>query len=99
MSSFPLFAQAQASGQKADLDFKSGCAVLKLKITGDASVVSIKVKEPAGAKIAGVGSYASGVYTISKGTDFVVLNTTNKGNFVQLSGAGAEFLIPIATGQ
>ena len=99
VSSFPLFAQAQASGQKADLDFKSGCAVLKLKITGDASVASIKVKEPAGAKIAGVGSYASGAYTISKGTDFVVLNTTNKGNFVQLSGAGAEFLIPIAAGQ
>ena len=99
VSSFPLFAEVMPQSNSADLNFKSGCAVLKLKITGDASVASIKVKEPAGAKIAGVGSYASGAYTISKGTDFVVLNTTNKGNFVQLSGAGAEFLIPIAAGQ
>lgn len=99
VSSFPLFAQAQVSGQKADLDFKSGCAVLKLKITGDASVASVKVTEPTGAKIAGIGSYTADGFAISKGTDFVVLNTTNKGSFVPLSGAGTEFLIPIAAGQ
>lgn len=99
VSSFPLFAQAQVSGQKADLDFKSGCAVLKLKIIGDASVASVKVTEPTGAKIAGIGSYTADGFAISKGTDFVVLNTTNKGSFVPLSGAGTEFLIPIAAGQ
>ena len=99
VTSLPLFAQAQVAGQKADLDFKSGCAVLKLVITGEASVASVKVVEPTGAKIAGIGSYTSDGFSISKGTDFVVLNTTNKGSFVPLSGAGSEFLIPIAAGQ
>lgn len=99
VSSFPLFAEVKPQSNSADLNFKSGCAVLKLKITGDASVASIKVKEPAGVKIAGVGSYQADGFILSKGTDFVVLNTTNKGGFVPLTGAGTEFLIPIAAGQ
>lgn len=97
VSSFPLFAESDAD-KKGELRFLSGCALLKLKITGSASLSSIKVVDPSGASIAGVGSYTTDGFILEKGTDFVVLNTTNKGSFVSLSSV-EEFLIPIAARQ
>lgn len=97
VSSFPLFAESDAD-KKGELRFFSGCALLKLKITGSASLSSIKVLDPSGASIAGVGSYTTDGFILEKGTDFVVLNTTNKGSFVSLSSV-EEFLIPIAARQ
>ena len=97
VSSFPLFAESDAH-KKGELKFLSGCALLKLKITGSADLSSIKVVDPSGAAIAGIGSYSLDGFVLEKGTDFVVLNTTNKGNFVPLS-SNDEFLIPIAARQ
>ena len=97
VSSFPLFAESDAD-KMGELRFFSGCALLKLKITGSASLSSIKVVDPSGASIAGVGSYTADGFILEKGTDFVVLNTTNRGGFVSLSSV-EEFLIPIAARQ
>ena len=97
VSSFPLFAESDAD-KMGELRFFSGCALLKLKITGSASLSSIKVMDSSGASIAGVGSYTADGFILEKGTDFVVLNTTNKGSFVSLSSV-EEFLIPIAARQ
>ena len=83
----------------AILKFSSALSLLEITVKGSESLSSIKVENPEG-NIAGLGQYdyATGVYTLSEGLPFVVLNCTNKGNFVALDQTGVKFLVPIASG-
>lgn len=82
------------------LFFSSAVSLLEITVTGSASVASVKVENPGGGMLAGLGSYdtATREYTAKQGVPFVVLNCTNKGNFVALSETGVKFLVPIAAG-
>lgn len=96
--SFPMYASySKEHGNK--LIFNDGFAMIVLKLKGSAKISSVKVASPDGKAIAGLVNFmpSKGAFTIKKGFDFAVLNTTNKGNFVQLDAAKATtFRVMIA---
>ena len=86
IKSFPMYASYSKSiGNK--LIFNDGFAMVMLKLKGTAKISSIKIDNPAGEAISGVSNYVAkaGSYSVQKGMDFVALNCTNKGEFVQLT--------------
>ena len=100
IKSFPMYAAYSKSvGNK--LIFNDGFAMVLLKLRGTAKISSIKIEDPAGNAVAGVTNYVakSGAFEVQKGMDFVALNCTNKGEFVQLDESkNTNFRLMIAPG-
>lgn len=98
--SFPMYATyTKESGNK--LIFNDGFAMILLKLKGSAKISSVKVESLNKKAITGIANFmpSKGAYTLSKGFDFAVLNSTNKGEFVQLDAAkDAIFRLMIAPG-
>ena len=97
---FPMYASyTKESGNK--LIFNDGFAMVILKLTGSDKISSIKIENPTGKKIAGIAQITPSKpnFTVGRGFDFVVLNTTNKGGGVQLNHSSAtDFRILLAPG-
>ena len=97
---FPMYASySKESGNK--LIFNDGFAMIVVKLKGSAKISSIKVEDPAGRKIAGTSQVTPSkpYFSVGKGVNFAVLNTTNKGEFVQLDpSAERVFRLIIAPG-
>lgn len=84
--SFPMYASyTKEVGNR--LIFNDGFAMIMLKLKGSAKISSVKVESLNGKAVAGIANFmpSKGAFSVSKGFDFAVLNTTNKGNFVQLN--------------
>ena len=98
IKSFPMYASYSKSiGNK--LIFNDGFAMIMLKLRGTAKISSVKVENPAGEAIAGRSKYQSGAFNVQKGMDFVALNCTNKGEFVQLTDSkNTNFRLMVAPG-
>lgn len=99
VSALPQYA-SYVEEKGAVLEFSSGMAVLKVRITGTHSIASVHVQDNQGGLLGGHGTYdrQEKVFAIEEGTSFVNLNCTNKGAYVPLTDAGADFLIPIPAG-
>ena len=101
IKSFPMYASYSKSiGNK--LIFNDGFAMVMLKLKGTAKISSIKIDNPAGEAISGVSNYVAkaGSYSVQKGMDFVALNCTNKGEFVQLTeDKTTNFRLMVAPGE
>lgn len=97
---FPMYANyTKESGNK--LVFNDGFAMVIVKLTGSDKIASIKVENPTGRSIAGIAQIAPSklYYTVGKGVNYVVLNTTNKGKFAELNpSAPTDFRILLAPG-
>lgn len=96
ISSYPMYASySQETG--GTLKFTNGMSLLRLKVKGNGEkVASIKIDNLGAGFVAGQGAYSpSSGLALSKGVYFAVLNTTNSGEFVQLTPDGTEFLIPV----
>ena len=101
IKSFPMYASYSKSvGNK--LIFNDGFAMIFVKLRGTAKISSIKVENLSGDAIAGVSNLdaAKGAFEVQKGMDFVALNCTNKGEFVQLTeGKNTNFRLILAPGE
>ncbi len=73
-------------------------AAVKLTLSGDAKISSIKID--AGVPISGIGSYQASKkkLSITKALPFTVLNCTNRGTGVSLS-SGGQFVLLLAPGE
>ena len=100
LRSFPMYAAyAKETGNK--LIFNDGFAMIRVKLTGSDKIASIKVENPVGRSISGIShiSPTKPSFSVSKGMNYVVLNATNKGEFVQLDPAKeCSFRLIIAPG-
>ena len=100
IKSFPMYASYSKSiGNK--LIFNDGFAMVMLRLRGTAKISSIKIENPAGGAVSGISNYVAkdGSYSVQKGMDFVALNCTNKGEFVQLTEEkNTNFRLMIAPG-
>ena len=100
IKSFPMYASYSKSiGNK--LIFNDGFAMVMLKLRGTAKISSVKVENPVGEAIAGHSTYKAqdGAFEVHTGMDFVALNCTNKGDFVQLSESkNSNFRLMVAPG-
>ena len=101
IKSFPMYASYSKSvGNK--LIFNDGFAMIFVKLRGTAKISSIKVENLSGDAIAGVSNLdaAKGAFEVQKGMDFVALNCTNKGEFVQLTKEkNTNFRLILAPGE
>ena len=97
---FPMYANYdKATGNK--LIFNDGFAMVVVKLKGSDKIASIKVENPTGKKIAGTSQITPSklYFSVVKGVNYAVLNTTNKGEFVQLNPSSAtSFRLLIAPG-
>ncbi len=100
IKSFPMYATySKDTGNK--LIFNDGFAMVLVKLKGSAKITSVKVENLAGNAIAGTANYmpSKGAFTIKKGFDFAVLNSTNEGKFTSLSSSKTvNFWVMIAPG-
>lgn len=99
ISAFPLYASySEKTGGR--LYFSSACSLVELNICGDALLTSVRLENPSGEYMAGIGNYlvSKKMFSITEGLPFVVLNCTNLGAFVKLSDAGTRILIPVCPG-
>ena len=101
IKSFPMYASYSKSiGNK--LIFNDAFAMVFIKLRGTAKISSIKIENPAGEAISGVSNFdaASGSFEVQKGMDFVALNCTNKGAFIQLTEEkNTNFRLILAPGE
>lgn len=101
VANLPAYASySQVMGNR--MVFGTLCGALDLCIKGTAKIASVKVENPDRKLLAGIGNYSAslGAYTLSEGKDFVVLNTTAMGAFVQLDPSqGTHFLVTLAAGE
>lgn len=97
LASFPMYA-VFSSDSGNSLTFKDAFAVLDLSLSGDATIVSVKVEDVGGSEIAGYCVYTPsiGVLSPSGGLDFIVLNCTD--GTATLSSSGTHFYILMAPG-
>ncbi len=95
---FPMYAAySKETGDR--LVFKDVFAVVELSLTGTASITSVNVKEPSGAKLAGVASCDGVSLTVDKAVSFAELNCTEEGAAVPLSEASVtKFCVAVAPG-
>ncbi|MBO5875722.1 MAG: metal-dependent hydrolase [Alistipes sp.] len=100
IKSFPMYASYSKSvGNK--LIFNDGFAMVVLKLRGEAKISSVKIDSPTGKDLAGHSNYSSttGAFSVDRGMEFVALNCTNKGEFVQLSDSKlTNFRLMVAPG-
>ena len=100
IKSFPMFAAyTKENGNK--LIFNDGFAIVMVKLKGSAKISSVRIEEPVGGAVSGRSTYSTstGGLVVRKGMDFVALNCTNKGDFVQLSDSkNTIFRLMIAPG-
>lgn len=101
IASLPMYASySQESGNK--LIFNDGFALLRFRVQGDAKISSIRVTSRCGKPLSGLADCipSKGVFNISQGVDYVQLNTTNQGIFVELSDAKYhDFYVAAAPGE
>ena len=98
--SFPMYATYdKANGQNFVFDY--GFALLRLRLKGDADVVSVRAELTNRYDLSGFVAKVSdyGEYEVSEGMNFVALNCVNNGNFVALNGdLYRDFFLMIAPG-
>ena len=81
------------------LDFSDCLAVINVKISGDASISSVKVRAKGGEKLGGQASFgAENGLSLSEGFDWAVVNCTDQGNFVPLGGGTVSVPVLISPG-
>ncbi len=101
IASLPMYASySQESGNK--LIFNDGFALLRFRVQGDAKISSIRVTSRCGKPLSGLADCipSKGVFQISRGADYVQLNTTNQDKFVALSDAKYhDFYVAAAPGE
>ncbi len=87
----PMYGKGSA---ETGVTLRSVCGVLKLKLTGSATISSIAVTDRAGGALCGTFDYADGTASAVSGLarSSVVLNCENVGG-VALSSAGTDFYI------
>lgn len=92
--SYPMY--ATYSPQTGNiLTFSDGVAAIKVKLTGSASITSVKVRAIGGEPVSGKASAADGVLSLTETVDWAVVNCTNNGSFVSL---GATVPVIISAG-
>ena len=99
IKAFPMYGSyTKEDGNK--LVFTDGFAMVYVRLKGTAQITSVKVDSPTGKAIAGYSAINSkNEFVIKRGMDFAVLNTTNKGENVQLSTSKfTNFRVMIAPG-
>ena len=100
IKSFPMYGSySKESGNK--LIFNDGFAMVLVKLKGSAKVSSVKVENPSGSAVAGLSNFmpSKGSFTVKKGYDFAVLNSTNKGDYTKLSTSKVtNFWVMVAAG-
>ena len=99
IKSFPMYASySTETGNK--LIFNDPFAMIYLQLKGTAKVTSIKVENLSEEALAGISSLTAEYgLAVTRGVDFAVLNTTNKGNCVQLlRSKSSHFRVMIAPG-
>ena len=77
---------------------KGGYAVIELKLTGSASLTSIRVNNPDGRLMSGLVEYNKNVINITKGLPYVEFNCTKDGQSLQLGAAPTVCPVIIAPG-
>lgn len=90
----PMYGSGKAS---TGVTLRAVCGVLKLKLTGSATISSIGITDRAGGALCGFFEYSSGTATVVSGSDYVshpsvVLNCENVGG-VKLNASGVDFYI------
>ena len=100
IGSLPMYA-AYSEELGNIVGFDDAIALLRFRLKGSAKIASVKVLNPEGSPIAGIADYSfsANELKVVRGHNFVVLNTTNNGEFAQLSQSKyRDFYIPIAAG-
>ena len=99
--SFPMYAAYDKnSGQSLMFDY--GFALLRLRLKGEADVVSVRAELSGRYDLSGCVAQVTddGVYEIGEGVNFVALNCVNGGNYVALNaGLYRDFFLMIAPGE
>ena len=91
---------AKSVGNK--LIFNDGFAMVLVKLRGTDKISSIKIENLSGDAISGISDFNAkdGSFKVQKGMDFVALNCTNKGEFVQLTeDKNTNFRLIVAPGE
>ncbi|MBO5875783.1 MAG: metal-dependent hydrolase [Alistipes sp.] len=101
ITSLPMYASySPETGNK--LIFNDGFSLLRFRLKGDAKISSVRVTSRCGKPLTGVADCipSKGVFKIARGVDYVQLNTTNRGEFVELSETKHyDFYVAIAPGK
>ena len=98
IASFPMFATYKKRDGRT-LVFDDGFAVVRLRLRGNADIVSVRIESEQRYDLAGkISEVASdGLCKVTDGTNFVALNCTNSGSYAPLSsGSYRDFYLMIA---
>ena len=98
IASFPMYATYKKRDGRT-LVFDDGFAVVRLRLRGNADIVSVRIESEQRYDLAGKISEVTsdGLYKVSEGTNFVALNCTNRGDYAPLSSASyRDFYLMIA---
>ncbi len=98
IASFPMYATYKKRDGRT-LVFDDGFAVVRLRLRGNADIVSVRIESEQRYDLSGkISEVASdGLYKVSEGTNFVALNCTNRGDYAPLSAASyRDFYLMIA---
>ncbi len=81
------------------LDFNESLSVVNVKLSGTASITSVKVRAIGGETLCGKAAYSSSEgLRIESGLDWAVVNCTNQGNNVKLDAGGVTIPVYIKPG-
>ena len=94
MKALPMFAEYSRDDVGGSLQFNDKVAMLSLNVKGSAKIASVKVENLAGGAMAGRVNYVNidSPLEFTQGVDFVVLNCTQGGEFVQLNSGNYTHL-------
>ena len=98
--SFPMYA-AYNKSEGRNLEFDYGFALLRLRLRGEGSVISVRAELSDRYDLSGSVSQVaeSGSYDVNEGMNFVALNCVNGGSFVALNAnVYRDFYLMIAPG-
>ena len=97
---YPRYARYDEATTGNVLSFKEAIALVNLNMTGSVKLASVKVRALDGETLSGRAdySYASDAFSPKESLTEAVINCTNNGSFVPLSGAGTKIPILIAPG-
>lgn len=100
IASFPMYATYKKTNGRT-LVFDDGFSLLRLRLRGEADIVSVRVESEYKYDLAGKVAQVpvTGEYKIEKGAKFVALNSTNQGAYVPLNTtAYHDFYLMVAPG-